>query len=301
MNAEQNSRFDAWERTVKLCNDNPKEVALDATFQADKTALENLLPNIRQLSKQANEENAHAEIKLKTKDAMIAAGLHVCMALSGYALITKDNDLKKKSKQSKSSLGEGKEEQIIERNQNLADKTRALLPELMAKRGMKESLLTDYEAAIERYKTVKTDPRSAIQNKTALLTTLDAAIAEAEDASTLLKSSAVNLKDSAPAFLTRFNAACGIIAPRTSATKTIFDVVNGETQERITNYSISSAAMNLKNHKVTASTLMKKSHRAADITIACEGFESANLNEQTLKKGKTNTVKVVLMPVKAAS
>ena len=36
MNAEQNSRFDAWERATKLCDENPNEVALNAIFQADK-------------------------------------------------------------------------------------------------------------------------------------------------------------------------------------------------------------------------------------------------------------------------
>ncbi len=301
MNAEQNSRFDAWERTVKLCNENTADVALDATFQADKNLLEGLLPNIRNLSKRANADNAHTEIKLKAKNALLAAGLDVCTVLSAYALITKDDDLKKMGKQSKSSLGEGKEEQIIERNGNIADKVRALLPELTSKRGMKEALLTDYEAAIDVYKNVKTDPRSAIQNKTALLTELDAAIEEADNAFTLLQSSAINLKDVAPAFLTRFNAACGVIAPKTSPTKTIFEVVNGETQERITDYVINSAAMKLQNHRVAASALMKKSHKAADIIISCEGFESATLGEQKLKKGKTNVIKVALMPVRATT
>jgi hypothetical protein len=301
MNAEQNSRFDAWERTIKVCDENPKEVALNAFFQADKDLLASLLPNIRHLSKLANAENAHAEIKLKAKNTMIAAGLDVCKVLSGYALITKDADFKKMGKQSKSSLGEGKEEQIIERNGNIADKIRTLSPELMAKRGMPESLLTHYETAIDVYKNVKTDPRSAIQNRTALLTELDAAVAEGDDAFTLLKASALNLKGVADSFLTRFDTACGIIAPKTSPTKTVFEVINGETQERITNYVINSAAMKLTNHKVAASTLMKKSHKAADITISCDGFESATVNEQKLKKGKTNTIKVVLMPVRATN
>lgn len=299
MNAEQNSRFDAWEHTIKVCDENPKEVALNAIFQADKDLLASLLPNIRELSKLANAENAHTEIKLKAKNTMIVTGLDVCKVLSSYAVITKDEDLKKMGKQSKSSLGEGKEEQIIERNQNIADKARKLLPELMTKRGMQESLLTHYETALDMYRTVKTDPRSAIQNRTALLTELDAAVAEADEAFGLLKVSALNLKDAASVFLTRFNAACGIIAPRTSPTKTIFSVTNGVTQESITNYVVNSAAMKLRNHKVPASTLMNKSHKAADITLSCDGFEPVTLAEQKLKRGKTNVINVVMMPLTA--
>lgn len=298
MTAEQNSRFDAWERTVKVCNENPKDVALDATFKADKDSLESLLPNIRQLSKLANADNAYSEIKLNAKNTMVAMGMNVCTVLSGYALVTKSDDLKKMSKQSKTSLGDGKEEQIIERNGNIADKTRSLLPDLMAKRGMKESLLTDYEAAIDTYKNVKADPRSAIQNRSVLLSELETAMADGDDAFALLKASAINLMDIAPAFLTRFDAACGIIAPRTSTTKINFEVINGATQERMTNYAVSSNALNLRNHTFMGDTLASKSHKSADVTISCEGFESVTLDAERFKKGKNNTVRVVLMPIK---
>ena len=36
MNAYQNSKFEMFERAIKVCNDNPTKVALNPAFQEDK-------------------------------------------------------------------------------------------------------------------------------------------------------------------------------------------------------------------------------------------------------------------------
>lgn len=303
MTAEQNSRFDMWERVLKVCNENLIEVALNPIFQEDKTALEMLLPTVRDVSKRIKLGNSHAETKQKIKDSMIALGLDVCINLNSYGTKMKDEGLKKMSNHSKSSLGSGKEEQVIERNQNIADTARTLLTELTAKRGMKATLLTDYEAAIGQYTDIKTEPRSALQGKSALITELDATMSEGETAFELLKASAVNLKDSAAAFFNRFDTACTLIASRTITTKTSFMVINGETNEKITDYTVDSSALNM--NKMTmlaqASPMSTKYHKSADFVISKEGFETAVLNAEQIKKGKNNTIKVTLIPIKATT
>ncbi len=303
MNAEQNSRFDMWERVLKVCNENPTELDLNPIFKADKEALESLLPTVRDLSKRIKLGNSHAETKQKIKDKMIALGLDVCINLSSYAIVTKDDPLKNMSKHTKSSLSSGKEEEVIERNQNIADKARALLTELTTKRGMKAALLTDYEAAIGEYTDVKTEPRNAIQGKSTLITQLDAAMTEGDTTFELLKASAVNLKDTAAVFFNRFDTACALIAPKTTTTKTTFVVTHGETKEKITDYAVDSTA--LKMNKMTilgqAAPISTKHHKGADFSISREGFETAILENTPIKKGKNNIIKVALMPVKATS
>ena len=303
MNAEQNSRFDTWERVIRVCSENPTEVALNPIFQEDKTALEMLLPTVRDLSKRVKLGNSHTDNKQKVKDSMIGLGLDVCINLNSYGVKMKDDALKKMSHHSKSSLGSGKEEQVIERNQNIADKARALLSELTTKRGMKATLLTDYEAAIVQYTNVKTEPRSAIQERTNLIAKLDATMLEGETAFELLKASAVNLKESAAAFLSRFETACTVIAPRTASTKTTFVVTNGETNEKITDYTVDSSALNMNRMTVgaQAALMATKPHKGADFVISKEGFQTVVFDDVQIKKGKNNTIKVTLMPIKATA
>ena len=46
MNVEQDSIYKMYERTIKLCNEHPTQVALNPAFKADKETSENLLPKI---------------------------------------------------------------------------------------------------------------------------------------------------------------------------------------------------------------------------------------------------------------
>lgn len=238
MNADQNSKFEMYERTIKLCNDNSTKVALNPAFQEDKEILENLLPNMSRLSKAINVGNAHAENKQTIKKNMIASGLDVCTNLNGYGKKMGDETLVKMSTYTKSTLAKGKESEILERCQNIADKARGLVAELIAKRGMKESLLTNYEGLVQEYRDIKPEPRGAIQEKSALIKELDTAFEKADAAFALMVGSAVNLKGEADEFLVRFAKAIEIIAPRTSSTKINFIVQNSATNEKITEYKV---------------------------------------------------------------
>lgn len=311
MNADQNSKFEMYERTIKLCNDNPTKVALNPAFQEDKEALENHLPNIRRLSQAIKTGNAHAETKSKTKDEMIAAGLDVCTNLFGYGKKMGDDALVKMSTYTKSTLSKGKETDVVERCQSIADKARELLTELIAKRGMKESLLTNYESLLQNYKNIKSEPRSAIQERSALIKELDAEFEKADAAFALMISSAVNLKGEADEFLMRFAKAIVIISPKTSATKINFIVQNGETKEKILDYKVESNVINVTRSLSTARSLAmplepqkkgvkgekKEKGLGTDFTIMSEGFEPAVLKDQKIKKGKINNIKVVMMPL----
>lgn len=310
MNADQNSRFEMYQRTIKLCNDNPTKVALNPAFQEDKEILENLLPNMSRLSQAINGGNAHAENKVKIKNNMVAAGLDVCTNLNGYGKKMGDDALVKMSTYSKSTLGKGKESDILERCQNIADKARALLTELIAKRGMKASLLTQYEGLVQQYKDIKPEPRSAIQEKSALIKELDAAFEKADAAFALMVGSAVNLKGEADEFLIRFAKAIEIIAPRTSATKINFIVEDSATKEKITAYKVESGIVNVTRTPMAARSLAvpippqkkgekKEKGAGTDFTIISDGYETMVLKGVKIKRGKINNIKVGLLPITA--
>ena len=310
MNADQNSKFEMFERTIKLCNDNPTKTAINPAFLEDKEALENLLPNMRRLSQAINVGNAHAETKGKTKDDLIAAGLDVCTNLNGYGKKMGDDALVKMSSYSKSTLSKGKETDIVERCQNIADKARALLTELIAKRGMKAPLLTNFESLLQDYKNIKSEPRGAIQEKSALIKELDAEFEKADAAFALMVGSAVNLKGEADEFLMRFEKAIVIIAPRTSATKINFIVQNRTTSEKITEYQVESPIINVTITPSVARSLAlapqkkgakgekkEKKGLGTNFTITSDGFEPKVLTDVKIKRGKINTIKVELMPL----
>ena len=77
-------------------------------------------------------------------------------------------------------------------------------------------------------------------------------------------------------------------------------VINGETNEKMTDYTVDSSALNM--NKMTmlaqASPMSTKYHKGADFVISKEGFETAVLDAEQIKKGKNNVIKVVLMPSK---
>ncbi len=310
MNADQNSRFEMYQRTIKLCNDNPTKVALNPAFQEDKEILENLLPKMSQLSRVIKGGNAHAENKVKIKNNMVAAGLDVCTNLNGYGKKMGDDALVKMSTYTKSTLSKGKESDILERCQNIADKARGLVTELIAKRGMKESLLTNYEGLVQEYKEIKPEPRGAIQEKSALIKELDAEFVKADAAFALMVGSAVNLKGEADEFLMRFAKAIEIIAPRTSATKINFIVENDETKEKIMEYQVESGIVNVTRTPMVARSLAvpippqkkgekKEKGAGTDFTIISNGYEPRVLKGVKIKRGKINTIKVDMVPINA--
>ena len=308
MNADQNSKFEMFERAIKVCNDNPTKVALNPAFQEDKEALENLLPNMRRLSQTIKVGNVFSETKAKTKNDMIAAGLDICTNLNGYGKKINDVALVKISSHTKSTLGKGKEADVLERCQTIADKARTLVTELVSKRGMKASLLTQYEALLQEYRDVKSEPRSAIQERSVLIKELDAEFDKADAAFELMVGCAVNLKGEADEFLTRFEKAVIIIAPRTSATKINFIVQDGVTTEKITDYNVENDSINVTRTPLAARSLAMPSASqnkgekkgkgvGSDFTITSEGYEPATLKDLKIKRGKVNNIKVVLMPI----
>ena len=311
MNADQIIKHEMYTRTIKLCNDHPDKVALNPAFQEDKEILENLLPNITRLSQIISGGNAHAENKLNIKTNLVSVGLDVCTNLHGYGKKIGDDALMKMSTYTKSTLGKGKEVDFLERCQNIAKKARDLVAELVSTRGMKESLLTNYEGLIQQYKDIKSEPRGAIQEKSALIQELDAEFVKAETAFDLMVGSAVNLKGEADEFLMRFTKAIIIIAPRISSTKINFIVENSETKEKILAYQVESNIVNMTRTPTAARALAmpiapqkkgakKEKSAGTDFTITSDGFETAILTGQKIKKGKVNTIKVVLNPIKAA-
>ncbi len=319
MNSEQISRNEMHKRTVKVCNDYPTVVDSNLAFKEDKEALESILPRISQLSQVISGDNGYAAAKLKIKNNMITAALDVCTNLCGYGKKMGDDALVKMSKHSKSSLGKGKETVIEERCQNLADKARALLTELIAKRGMKESLLTNFESLLQQYKDIKPEPRGAIQEKSALISELDAEFVKADAAFELLVGCAVNLKDepTAQEFLTRFAKAIVLIEMRTSSTKINFIVENGVSNEKITEFKVESNIVNITRTPFAARSLgmtippqkkgtkkdksaKKDKDAGTDFTITSDGFEPIFLKGVKLTRGKINTFKVSMMPMNEA-
>ena len=300
MTKDQNVKYDMYERVTKCCKENPAAVALNATFKADLAALDTSISEIRRLSKLINSDNAHFETKQGIKADMIALGLDVCANLFAYGLVIKDKNIEKMGKQTKTSLSTGKEEEILERCQLIAEKARELLKELQAKRGMPEMLLTKLENATVQFRDIKPEPRSAIQNKSTLIEKLAEAFANAEVAMTLMASSAVNFKGVADDFYARFEKATGIIASKTSTTKIKFVVSDGVTKESIKNFQYESTTLNLPKTLMQAKSALIPTthHKGSDFTVSSDGYETAYIESTKIIKGKTNIIKVELMPVK---
>ncbi|MBL7813532.1 MAG: hypothetical protein JNL70_00910 [Saprospiraceae bacterium] len=316
MTQDQSSKYDMYQRAIKLCNDNPDIVALNPAFKEDKEVLEALLPTMNQLSKSINAGNAHAVNKKNIKDKMIEAGLDVCTNLKGYGKKVGDEAIIKMSDYSKTSLCKGKENEVLERCQTIADKARELLSELIAKRGMKKALLMTFEDLIQQYNDIKPEPRSAVQERSTLIEKLNAEFKKADEAFALMVSSAVNMKGEADDFLKRFEKAIVIIAPKTSATKINFVVENSVTKENIVEYKVESDIINVTRTPTAARSLVmslppqkkaqkgqkgeKKEKKAGtDFTITSDGFEPVVLTAQKIKRGKINTIKVAMVPISA--
>ena len=302
MTQEQICKFEMFERVIKYCNENAATVALIPAFQSDKIALENILPKIRQLAALVEADNAHTENKQSIKTDMVALGVDVCTNLMGYGLMTKDMALTKMSTHTKSSLGRGKEEEILQRCQSIAAKARMLLAQLMAKRGMHEELLTQFEDYVAQFQTIKPEPRSAMQEKTMLLTELLALFDEADLAMTLLSGSAVNFRNVADDFLARFEKATSIFAPKTARTKIKVIAENMLTKTKISGFHLESSALNLTKQIAEAkpTAFFAMYHEGSDFVITKEGFEPVILENIKIIKGKVNVIRVQMTPLKAA-
>ena len=302
MTRSQNVVYDMYERVIKCCNENTVTVALNPAFQADLALLESKVADMRRLSGLIESGNAHSEIKQKIKATMVVYGLDVCTNLFSYGLVIGDAAIQKLSKHTKTSLGTGKEEEILQRCQNIAKKAREFVTELQTKRGMQETLLTNFEESITQFRAIKPEPRSAIQEKSTLKEALTTAFEGADMAMTLLTSSAVNFKGIADDFYARFEKATGVISARTSTTKIKFDVTDGVTNQKIKDYQYESLALNLNKMAMNARSLLipTSHHEGSDFAISSEGYETAVKENVKIKKGKINIIKVVLMPFRAA-
>jgi hypothetical protein len=301
MNQDNQSTLNKWKRAVKCCNESPNETALNLAFKADKEALENLLPKITELSKVLDIENDHAENKKNIKAMLIEACLDVCVNLSGYAVLTNDAALTKLSEQTKSSLSKGKEADVLQRCQDIADKAREIFPDLAAKRGMPEVFLTTLEDLVKQYEAAIPEPKDAQKEKSNALTELDKLFAEGEGLFKLLVGSSINLKPVAADFLGRFNKAATHIALPSSPTKINFLVTNAVTKEKISDFLQTSEALGMSKVLNTSdSPTVCSPNKNADFIIEREGFEPAILTNLYVKKGQINTFRVKLTPIKPA-
>lgn len=299
MNQENQSTLNKWKRTVKCCNESPDETALNPAFKIDKEALENLLPKIADLSKLLDLENDHANNKKNVKAMMCDACLDVCVNLNGYAMLTNNATLAKLSDHTKSSLTRGKEADVLQRCQDIADKAREIFPDLAAKRGMPEVFLTNLESLVKQYETAIPEPKDAQKEKSNVLTELDKLFAEGENLFKLLVGSSINLKPVAGDFLLRFNKAATHIALPSSPTKINFLVTNAVTKEKITDFLQTSEVLGMKKVLNTSDTATVSSpSKSADFLIEREGFEPLALTDLYVKKGSVNTFRVKLMPIK---
>lgn len=300
MNQENQSTLKTWKRTIKCCNESPKEMALNPVFKEDKEALENHLPKIVQLSKVVETENDHITNKKNIKILMVNAGLDVCVNLNSYGLKIGDSTLAEMGDQNKSRLGKGKEADILRRNQDIADKTREIFPELNAKRGMPEAFLTKYEDLVKQYEAAIPEPKEAMKEKSAAYVALEKAFAEGETLFKLLVGSSVNLKSLADEFLVRFKKAIVYIPPPVSSTKINFLVTNAVTKEKISDFTQTSETMSMKAVRNTSdSATVISPHKNADFIIERAGFEPAILTNLHIKKGQVNTFRIKLTPIKA--
>lgn len=298
MNQENQSTLNKWKRTIKCCNESPKETALNPVFKADKEALESLLPKILALSKALDMENDHAENKKNIKNLLLDACLDVCVNLNGYGLVTNNVTLAKLGDYNKSSLGKGKEADVLQRCQDVADKAREIFSDLNVKRGMPETFLTTLEDLVKQYETAIPEPKDAQKEKSTALAELDKIFVEGENLFKLLIGSSINLKPIAKEFLVRFNKASKHIAPQTSPTKINFLVTNSITKQKISDFLQTSQALGVRsimNISDAATTILP--HKNADFIIEREGFESAILTGLHIKKGQINTFRVKLTPI----
>ena len=302
MTRDQISKFNMIERAVKFVKDNTATVATNPAFQADFNLLESQYNEILRLTKRIESDSGHTQNKQTIRASMIARGLDVCKHLNCLGIVNKDNLLIKMSDHSKSSLGTGKEEEVLLRCQNIADKARELLSELTTKRGMKEALLTQFEDDIIQFRAIKPEPISAQQEKSVLKSELNAVFDTADMALTLLAGSAINFKEDNDAFLARFEKATSIIAYQTSTTKAKFVFINGETKERMTAVGVESTALNLNKILMTEKdmTMQTTFHEGSDFAFTKEGFQKAFMQNMKIIKGKTNLIEVIMMPLKAA-
>lgn len=302
MTQEQISKFNMIERAVKFVKDNTATMATNPAFQADFNLLESQYNEMLRLTKLIESDGGHTQNKQTTKAGMIARGLDVCKHLNCLGILNKDSVLMKMSDHSKSSLSNGKEEEVLLRCQNIAEKARELLSELTTKRGIKEALLTQFEDDILQFRAIKPGPISAQQEKSVLKSELNTIFDMADMALTLLAGSALNFKEEDDAFLARFEKATAIIAYQTSTTKTKFVFINGETKERMTAVGVESTALNLNKILMTEKdmTVQTTYHEGSDFIFTKEGFEKASMQNMKIIKGKTNVIEVVMMPLKAA-
>lgn len=308
MTKDQIVKYDMYERVINCCNEKPAIVALIPVFKADLATLVSILPEIRRISGLINADNAHSDDKQKAKTDMLALGLNVCANLGGYGMMTKDKVLEKMGKYSKTSLGTGKEQEMLERCQNVAAKARELLPVLKAKRGMQESLLLNFEAAIVQFNTLKPIPRSSLQDKTTLIENLETAFADADIALALMTSCAVNfndvdsaLKNAAADFVVRFNRASTVISARTSATKVKFVYIDQSTKQKLSDVNVESTALKMSKTLISAKSapIPAIPHEGSDFTFIKEGYVTVTKENVKIKKGQINIVVVEMMPIKA--
>ena len=293
------AKFEAQERGIKCCNQNPAAVALNPIFKSDKDFCETKLLRVRPLMARIAEVTAHAENKEKIKNNLLDTTLDACVILTGYALTQENNAaLFKLTKHSKSSLTAGKEDAAFQRIEAVLAKTRELSTELKDKRGVSEAFFTQFETRFAQYKDVRSEPRDAIQERKILNTEMDALLEEVDVAFTILVSSSLNLKGIADDFLARFNND-KTIPTKPGATKLLPEVKDGVTGEKLFDFGLTSHALGL-SHQVTNPKHkgVKTTHHAeADVTVTKEGYHSVTHENQKIAKNKTNRMTITLMPI----
>jgi hypothetical protein len=302
MTGERLSKYNRDERVLTLCASNPDAVALNSAFQTDVNRLKDVHAKIKLLKQQVESGNAHSATKSNVKAELIEVGMDICVNLNGLGLLTKDEELLKFGKLSKSKLGGGKEADFVTRCENIRTKAEAVSAELQAQRGIDSSLLTRFNDLMEDFNTVKTDPRSAHEEKLSSISELNTLCDDAETAIILLTGSSRNLKGKADNFLLRLEKALVIITPRVASTQIKALVRHAETGKRLKDVTIESQELSIGQTFLgpSAAGISTSHHKSAGFIISKEGFEPTLVANQKIKKGKTNWLKVKLVPIKSA-
>ena len=229
---------------------------------------------------------------------MLELAQDICLIMTAYGIQVGDAAAIKASKFNKSTLAKGTAEEVYQRNVGIAEKARELVAELTDKRGMPESILKQFESSVAQFKDIKSEPQGAIQERKISNTELEKAFEDADTAMMTLVSSSVYLKGVADEFLVRFHNDRTVAAVKKLATKANLDVEHGVTGEKIFNFEVDSAHLNL-SHKSTSAKhkiVAVGHHKAAELAISSEGFHTAYVT-QRMKKGQMNKIIVKLMPI----
>ena len=294
----QINKLDAFERVIKNFNQNPTVVARNATIQADLKRLESKVADIRSLITRVTATNGLADTKQAIKVSMLELAQDICLIMTAYGIQVGDAAAIKASKFNKSTLAKGTAEEVYQRNVGIAEKARELVAELTDKRGMPESILKQFENSVAQFKDIKSEPQGAIQERKISNTELEKAFEDADTAMMTLVSSSVYLKGVADEFLVRFHNDRTVTGVKKLVTKANLDVEHGVTGEKIFNFEVNSAHLNL-SHKSTSAKhkiVAVGHHKAAELAISSEGFHTAYVT-QRMKKGQMNKIIVKLMPV----